>query len=98
MYQFNEVGRKAAQILGRRALTVTLPSFLLYALAGISEIVNVFDHDAPVLSLEKVRDLVQRDWTCSPAKLEEAIGFRTEVTIEEALSKTLAWYTNQGWL
>ena len=97
-YQFREIAQKAARLLGRRGVTITLPSFLLYSLAGISEFINTFNPDPPILSVEKVRDLVQPDWSCTPAKLERAIGFRTQVPIEEALAKTLAWYQEQGWL
>jgi nucleoside-diphosphate-sugar epimerase len=97
-YSLCEIMATAASIVGKRARTFVVPKWLLYGLAGISEAVSVFQSKPPVLNIEKVRDLVQKSWVCSPRKLEEHIGFRTQVSIEDGLRRTLEWYKEYGWL
>jgi len=98
IYSFFEIMTKVAGMLGKRARTLVLPKWLLYGLAGISEAVSIFRSDPPVLNIEKVRDLIQTDWVCSPRKLEEHIGFRTQISIEDGLTRTLEWYKEFGWI
>ena len=97
-YPFCETMAKVARMVGKRPRTLVLPTWLLYGLAGISEAVSVFQTGPPVLNVEKVRDLVQKNWVCSPKKIEEQIGFRTQVSIEDGLRRTLEWYKEYGWL
>ncbi len=97
-YPFSETMGKVARMVGKRARTLVFRKWLLYGLAGISEAVSVFQSNPPVLNIEKVRDLVQKSWVCSPRKIEEHIGFRTQVSIEDGLRRTLEWYEEHGWL
>jgi dihydroflavonol-4-reductase len=97
-YSFCEIMEKTAIMAGKRPKTILIPKWLLYGLAGISEAVSVFQSGSPVLNIEKVRDLVQKHWVCSPRRLEDHIGFRTQVSIEDGLKRTLEWYKQNGWL
>jgi dihydroflavonol-4-reductase len=97
-YSLYETMVKIAGMSGKRAKTLVIPKWLLYGLAGVTEAFSVFQSGPPVLNIEKVRDLVQKNWVCSPRKLEEHIGFRTQVSIEDGLRRTLDWYKEYGWL
>ena len=98
VYSFSETMEKVAVMAGKRSRTIVIPKWLLYGLAGLSEAASVFQSKPPVLNIEKVRDLVQKSWVCSPRKLEEHIGFRTQVSIEDGLKRTFQWYKDYGWL
>jgi nucleoside-diphosphate-sugar epimerase len=97
-YSFCDIMATVISMLGKSARTIVFPKWLLYSLAGISEAFSVFQSGPPVFNLEKVRDLVQKSWVCSPRKLKEHIGFQTQVSIEEGLKLTLEWYKEHGWL
>ena len=97
-YSYCELMEKTAIMAGKKPKTILFPKWLLYGLAGISEAVSVFQSKPAVLNIEKVRDLVQKHWVCSPRKLEEHIGFRPQVSIEDGLRRTLEWYKEYGWL
>jgi dihydroflavonol-4-reductase len=98
VYRQSDVLDEAARILGKRTVSVRIPSFLLYPLAGASELISAFSSKPAVLNIEKARDLLQPSWVCNPKKLEEHIGFRNQVPIEEGLRRTLEWYKDYGWL
>jgi len=85
-------------MFGKRGLNIRIPSSLLYVLGGIAELGSVFSSSVPVLNIEKARDLLQKYWVCSPRKLEEHTGFRTQVPLEESLKRTIEWYKEYGLL
>ena len=98
IYSFTDTMKAMAELLGKSARTVVLPTWLLYGLAGVSEVLTVFQSGPSIFNIEKIRDLVQKHWICNPAKLEAHIGFRTQVSIEDGLKRTLEWYKEYGWL
>jgi dihydroflavonol-4-reductase len=97
-YRLSEVLDRVSSMFGKRGMNVRLPSFLLYTLGGIAELASVFSPSAPVLNIEKARDLIQTHWVCSPRKLEEHTGFKTQVPLEESLRSTIKWYREYGLL
>jgi dihydroflavonol-4-reductase len=97
-YPFCESMSSVSIMAGKRPKIIVLPKWFLYGMAGISEFISVFQSGPPALNIEKVSDLVQKHWVCSPQKLEEHIGFRTQVPLEEGLKRTFAWYKEFGWL
>ena len=97
-YLLSDVFDRIAKMFGKRGINFRIPSFLLYTLGGIAESASVFSSSAPVLNIEKARDLLQTNWVCSPRKLEEHIGFRIQVPFEETLTSTIAWYREYGLL
>ena len=98
IYTLSETLEAAARILGRRTVRVRFPSFLLYSMAGISELLMAFASSPATLNVEKARDLLQHYWVCDPGKFHEHTGFQTQVTLEEGLRTTIEWYKESGWL
>ena len=98
IYTLMEILESAARILGRRTIRVRLPSFLLYAMAGISEILTSFSSSPATLNIEKARDMLQPYWVCDPGKFHKDTGYQTHVTMDEGLQKTIEWYKDSGWL
>ncbi|MCX6133437.1 MAG: NAD(P)-dependent oxidoreductase [Ignavibacteriales bacterium] len=97
-YRLSSVLECVAAMFGKRGINVRFPSPLLYTLGGIAELGSIFSSNASVLNVEKARDLLQTDWVCSPQKLEDHIGFRTQVSLEESLRATIDWYREYGLL
>jgi dihydroflavonol-4-reductase len=97
-YPFTDTMQMMAKMLGKSTRTIVFPKWLLYGLAGLSEAFTVFQSGPSIFNIEKIRDLVEKYWVCNPAKLEDHIGFRTEVSIEDGLKQTLEWYKKHGWI
>lgn len=97
-YRLSDVLNEIAGMFGKRGRNIRLPSSLLYPLGAIAELASVFSPNAPVLNIEKARDLLQTHWICSPRKLEEHIGFKIHVPLEESLRTTIDWYREYGLL
>jgi dihydroflavonol-4-reductase len=97
-YSWREVNNLTSEILNRPGLTIKLPHALVYSVAGLSEFFSMFQKKPSVLNWEKGRDIVQSHWTCSVEKAKREIGYRQDVSLEDGIKETTAWYQKQGWL
>jgi nucleoside-diphosphate-sugar epimerase len=50
------------------------------------------------LSPDKGHEYFAEAWLCSPKKIEQDIGWRAEIGIEEGVRDTVRWYRKNGWL
>jgi nucleoside-diphosphate-sugar epimerase len=97
-YNWHEVGAVTTRIMNKRAFRVHIPHAAVYTIAACAELLSLFSSKAAVLNLEKARDIIQRDWTCSVAKAREELGFHEQISLDRGIAETVAWYKQQGWL
>lgn len=98
-YAWDEVGKITARIMGRRrVVNLRVPHAVAYAAAGVSGFLGRFQKKPPVFNYEKGRDITRRYWICSVAKAARELGYRQEISIEEGISRTVAWYRTHNWL
>jgi nucleoside-diphosphate-sugar epimerase len=98
-YLLSEIISLMAQILGKkRARTVRIPAFLLFAVAGATQIVSKFASKPSILSLDKAREILQPHWICSAEKIKTVIGFENTITLEDGLRSTYEWYKEKDWI
>jgi len=87
-----------AEVLGRRAVLVTVPKSLLEAFAGAGDIwARVLGRPA-LLSRDKLLEMTQQSWACDPDKARRELGFASKVDLRTGLTLTARWYHEQGWL
>jgi len=98
IYSLTDIFSQLAKLMEKRTVPLPAPSFLVYSVAAIVELVSFLSSKPPALNIEKARDLVQPHWVCNARKIENHIGFRSQVTLDEGLKSTLDWYKTCGWL
>ncbi|MCL4511135.1 MAG: NAD-dependent epimerase/dehydratase family protein [Bacteroidetes bacterium] len=98
VYNWELVGEITKRILGRWVLKVRIPHSVLYAAAAISESIARLRGKAALINIEKARDGVQQNWTCSPKKASLELGFKTKLSLEDGIANTIEWYKKNGWL
>ena len=97
-YSWQDVGGNAAGILGIRYRTIRLPIALAMMGAAIGEIGSRLTRKAPLISLDKVRELREKYWVCFPEKAEREFGFQPRRDLASGLEETIRWYQRAGWL
>lgn len=97
-YTWPEVGRIAADALGKRTITVRLPHAVVYAVAALAQLAAAVQRKAATVNLEKARDITTQYWLCDSSAARRDLGWREEVSLEEAIRRTIAWYREQGWI
>lgn len=84
--------------LGKRVRIVHVPRSFVSPLMWITGTAARLAGRATLLSMDKAAELLAAGWTCSPAALEAATGWRARTPLAEGLQQTAAWYRGVGWL
>lgn len=97
-YTWEELGREAGMVLGKKLLMVKIPAPLLYVIAFISEGTNKLIKKPVIFDRRKLKELIQPGWLTDTRKAENLLSFSPRHSLREALQETLDWYVDQGWL
>ncbi len=85
------------QALGRRAVTVRLPSALVGAAGTISELIGGGRRTGQ-LDRRRARDMAVRAWTCDVDRTIQELDWSPAYDIEEGFRDSAEWYRKEGWL
>lgn len=95
---WDEIGRTAGQILGKKLMTIKIPLPLIYKASAISDFVSLFTRKRSIINRQKFKEFRQDGWLADTHKAQEKLGFNPTFALEEGLNETLSWYTEKGWL
>lgn len=98
IYTWSEIEKSIKSAMGRKALTIRLPHFLVYSVAAVAEFFSLFSSKAATFNLEKARDFVQKNWTCDVTKAKNDFGFVQKISLDEGIKRTIDWYREMKWL
>jgi nucleoside-diphosphate-sugar epimerase len=96
-YGWREIMGAAAAAVGRRPALASFPPALLPALAGASGFLARMNGRPPLVSDDKVRELLHPDWAVSRAEMAEGLP-PPRFTLEAGFASAVAWYRAAGWL
>lgn len=97
-YTWTEVNKITSKILGKKAIVIKVPHFLVYTIAAVAQFFAMFSKNAATLNLEKAKDITQQYWICDPSKAMNDLGFRQKISAEEGIKRTIAWYKKMKWI
>lgn len=97
-YTWEEIGEITKGVMGRKPLHVKVPHTIVYSLAALAQFFALFSSKPATLNIEKARDITRHAWICSTLKAVNELGYHQEISIEEGIRRTVAWYKDAGWL
>jgi len=97
-YSWNEVKAATTAALGRRALTVPVPTALVGIIGTVAELAGKVFGTYPPLNREKAREIRDACKMCSSAKARREFGFQQQISLDAGIRETIAWYRKKGWL
>lgn len=95
---WTDLRKAAVTALRRRALPVYIPRMLVKPLGRASEMLGNLASRYPPLNREKAREILYAAKMCSSAKARRDFGYYQRISLIEGVTKTIAWYKEQGWL
>ena len=97
-YTWDEIGNVTAKALGKKALKIRIPHFIVFTIAAFAQFFAMFSKKPATLNIEKAKDLTQHAWICDTTKAVEQLGFRQKVSIEEGINRSCEWYREMKWI
>ncbi len=98
-YSWDELSAVAARELGvKKVRKISLPKPLMKFFGNIAGSISSITGRSGFLNPDKVNEMVQDYWVCSPEKAEKRLGFTASVSLEKGMHTTIAWYKEKGWL
>lgn len=96
---YDALGTLVGQALGRRgALVLHAPAAVVWGVATVVELAAKVRRQPALLNYDKIREALAGDWTCSPQKAADQLGFSVATPLLERLRQTAQWYRKEGWL
>lgn len=99
VYHLSRLNEELKRILEREHLKrLTLPRWLVCLFAWFSEIGASFTKKPALLNRQKILEICQPGWICSPEKMQKITGYVCSTPIEKGFSETAEWYKKHKWL
>ena len=98
IYSWGRFAEALSAVTGSAPRTLRIPRSLAYVAALLAESFAAFLRRPPVINREKVKELSQLYWICSPEKAKRELGYRQNIPLEEGIRETAKWYREQKWL
>ena len=97
-YTWGDIVSGIANALGRRVQTVRVPHWFVRTAAAVSEFGAATIGRTTIFNRDKVRELLAPGWLCETAAARQDLRFEARIPLPEGLTRTAAWYREQGWL
>jgi len=97
-YAWNEFKESVSRALGKRAVTIQIPEWIVNVLGTTVETIGRALGAYPPFNKEKAREFIEANKMCSTNKARDDLGYRQEVSLDEGIGETVAWYRENGWL
>lgn len=97
-YDWAQIGRVAAAVMGNRSIALRLPHFLVFIVAALNHLWGKITRRAMMLNLNKTPQMFAPSWMCSCQKARTELGYAPKVGIEEGFRRTVSWYKEHKWL
>ena len=98
IYATTEFHQALLRTGGVRARVLKVPIWMGYVIGALSEAAGYLRGKATIMSRQKVREAVQRSWTCDLSASRSDLGFTARIPLEQGLERTWKWYRDQGWV
>jgi len=96
---WEDIGRIAARLLGKRPVPVRLPVWSAYLASIASEGAGrLLGGGKALFNLSKAKQMKPDGWVADVRKARQELGFETVFTLEQGLGETIAWYLWKGLL
>ncbi len=98
-YDYHDIARALARVLGRRVRPLAIPAPALHGLAATAELLAFLAPRPAMLSRGKVRELLHPDWVVGDGDGSVACARPAEPTdLDSGLRESCAWARRQGLL
>lgn len=97
-YTWPEIAARIGRAVGRDPWCPRIPTPLAWVIAAGGSLVKPFMARPPLVTLDKIPEIVAPGWVCAVDRARRELGFETTITLDEGARGTAAWYRERGWI
>jgi nucleoside-diphosphate-sugar epimerase len=97
-YTWEALAQGALGAMGRRGTVIPVPELVTWLAAGASSAVARVTGRPAILSIDKMMEIREPAWTCSPEKARRELGWRARVSFVGGMREAIRWYRERGLL
>ncbi|MCH2044130.1 MAG: NAD-dependent epimerase/dehydratase family protein [Saprospiraceae bacterium] len=97
-YDWAHIGQVTTRLLNKKSLSLRIPHFIVYTVAGISQLFSKITGKATLLNIDKARQMVAASWMCTADKARKELDYKGAIELEEGFKNTIDWYKEKKWL
>ncbi|MCD6130197.1 MAG: NAD-dependent epimerase/dehydratase family protein [Deltaproteobacteria bacterium] len=98
IYTWEYAARALFDSVNIKGKVIRFPEFSPYVFAYSSRVFSKIFKYEPILTIDKMREFMQKKWICNSSRLFLKTGFIPSYTIEKGFKKTAQWYIENDWL
>lgn len=83
---------------GKNIINLHVPLKILQGVAGFNEFYAKWTGNLNILSRQKVLEMKEEFWVCSPKKALDMFNWKARISLENGVKDTLAWYIEKNWI
>lgn len=95
-YSWEDLGRAAAAVLGKKLVPLRVPMRAFGSAAAIAETWSRVTGKPTPLNRSKYRDARQYGWVADVRKARDLLGFEARTALNEGIKETIEWYVRNG--
>ena len=96
-YSYYRLVKYLRKAVGRAALPVYIPGWLVRLIARLSEASLKSSGKVPMFTREKAGELLG-NWEVSTDKAKRELGFESQISFPDGARGTVCWYREEAWL
>jgi nucleoside-diphosphate-sugar epimerase len=95
---WDQFGRLIAKSMAKPFRQIAFPECIARAAGYAGDLYAKASGKAATVSSQKIRELLQANWICNPAKAIKLLGFDAKIELEKGINETIEWYQLHNWL
>ncbi len=95
---WEELKVSSESALGKKSRMIQIPRSLTMPLGTLTELAGKLSRTYPALNREKAREILHATKQCLSRKAGDHFGYASQVSLNDGIKETIAWYRTQGWI
>jgi nucleoside-diphosphate-sugar epimerase len=97
-YPWSEIAKTTLKVMNKRGFKLPVPLTVMKGVAFVSEGISSFTNKPALVNNQKVIEMQQDFWICSPDRAKKELDFEAKISLEDGIRETIAWYKENKWL
>lgn len=97
-YTMEEIVKTISESAGKKPFIIPVPEFMLYLIAPLYEFIARITGISPILTRDKLLEIIQDGWVSDSRLIEKEAGFSAEFSLDRGTKTAYNWYKENKWL